>query len=464
MVKHFLGIDLGLSGARAAVLDGRGELRGTGRRSSGAALRNAAEQEPETWLRAIAGAVGQALDAAGRPALEAVGVGAFGPCAVTVDDRLQPTGPASLFAFDGRHASWRNRLIDTGISGELLGQDHTLPKIERLREAEPDRFSRTVWVLDATGYVVSALTGVPAMDPITRLDHALDGVESPRPLPAARPADTIAGTVTARAAERFGIAPGTPVAVGSYDSYVDFFGAGVVREGDAGMLLGSTAVICKVAGHAGALGPLRVTPHIGAGRMVGGWTSSAGSLLSWVEGVTVPAKPNGHDMQVPGSSGLIMLPYFAGERTPIWDAAARGALVGLTLSTTGADIRQAALEAVVLSITDIVRHLDKTCGPTERYRVAGGGAAIPGLAEAIASATGAVLEIVADPGEACGGAILAAHAVGAPIARRVERAVGPDPASTERFAALMDIYRPLYGQLADAMHRLGELASAREFR
>lgn len=461
---HFLGIDLGLSGARAAVLDRRGKLRGSGRSHSRAAGRSAAEQDPGQWLGAIADAVRQALDAAGRPVPEAVGVGAFGPCTVTLDEGLEPTGPASLFAFDARHLPWRRKLLDSGISVELLGPDHTLPKIERLRKADPARFDRTAWVLDATGYVVASLTGVPVMDPITRLDHAIDGIETPRPLPAVRPADAIAGTVTGEAASRFGIPAGTPVAVGSHDSYVDLFGAGVTQDGDAGMLLGSTAVICKAASPSGTLGGLRVTPHVGAGTMVGGWTSAAGSLLTWAEGVTGAAGPNGRHARSPGGSGLIMLPYFAGERAPIWDADARGALVGLTLSTTGDDIREAALEAVALSVADITRRIDEACGPTRRYRVAGGGAAIPGLTQAIASATGAVLEIVADPGEACAGALLAAHAVGMPIERPVTRAVEPDPAGAARFAALMDIYRPLYGQLAEAMHRLGELATGREFR
>lgn len=460
-MKHFLGIDLGLSGARAAVLDERGRLHGSGR-CGALGERNAAEQDPEHWLGAVADAIRQALAAAGRPSIEAVGIGAFGPCAVTLDAQLVPTGPASLFAFDTRHQSWRRRLLEAGISEERLGPDHTLPKVERLRDTDPDRFAATACVLDATGYLVAALTGEPVMDPITWSDHALDDLAAPRPLPTVRPADSIAGTVTVKAAERFGIAAGTPVAVGSYDSYVDLFGAGVERDGDAGMLLGSTAVVCKLADVAGDLGALRATPHIGAGTMVGGWTSAAGSLLSWVEGLTGSVRPNGRHLRAPGGTGLIMLPYFAGERAPIWDAAARGALVGLTLSTTGDDIRQAALEAIALSVLDITQRLDATCGPTGRYRVAGGGAAIPGLTQAIASATGAVLEIVADPGEARAGAVLAAHAVGTPIERGLERIVSPDPAETERYARLMDIYRPLYGRLADAMHRLGELAAAGE--
>lgn len=419
----------------------------------------AAEQDPEGWLRLLSEAIQKALGAAGYPALEGVGIGAFGPAMVTLDEALRPTGAASLFAYDVRHEPWRRRLLDGGMSEERLGPDHVLPKLMRIAEAEPDRFASTAWAVDATGFLVAALTGVAVMDPITRLDHVLDG-PPPRPVPDVAPADSVAGRVTAEAARRFGLPSGTPVAVGSYDSYVDLFGAGVARDGDAGMLLGSTAVICRVGEPAAELGALRATPHIGKGRMVGGWTSSAGSLLDWAKSVT--SDGDGHAPAGPGEAGLIMLPYLAGERAPVWDARARGALIGLTLSTTSEGIRRAALEAVALSVMDIAGRIEAVCGPTPCYRVAGGGAAIPGLLRSVADATGATLEVVVHPGEACGGAILAANAVGTPIARAVAGVIGPDPERSERYAKLMEIYRPLYGQLAEAMHRLGDLVAGRE--
>lgn len=451
----FLGIDLGLSGARAAVVDASGRLLGTGRVVTSARRDPTPEQDPGEWLDAIAHAVRAALSAAGDVRPAAVGVGAFGPCAVTLDAQLRPTGPASLFAFDSRHEPWRQRLIDSGLSNEAVAADHVVPKLMRIAETDPQRFADTAWVTDATGFVVAALTGVPAMDPITRLDHVLDGVPTVLPLAAPKPADTIAGQVTTAAAARFGIAAGTPVAIGSYDSYVDLFGAGVTAEGDAGMLLGSTAVIGRVCRRLPELGALRATPLIGEGHMVGGWTSTSGSLLSWADDVL---RADAGEAGRPGSTGLIMLPYFAGERAPVWDARARGAMLGLTLSTTGRDIRQSATEAVALSIMDIVARMDAAIGPARSFRVAGGGAAIRTLTQAIASATGAELEIVAHPGEAVAGAMLAARAVGAAIERPVAEVVRPDPRASDCYAELMDIYRPLYGQLAGAMHKLAAMA------
>ena len=52
----------------------------------------------------------------------------------------------------------------------------------------------------------------------------------------------------------------------------------------------------------------------------------------------------------PGADGLLMLPYFSGERTPVNDPRARGVVAGLTLSHTRAHLFRAALEGVGFGI------------------------------------------------------------------------------------------------------------------
>ena len=56
----------------------------------------------------------------------------------------------------------------------------------------------------------------------------------------------------------------------------------------------------------------------------------------------------------PGAKGLISLPYFEGERTPIYDSEAKGVIFGLTLSHTRADIYRAILEGIAFGIRHIV--------------------------------------------------------------------------------------------------------------
>jgi xylulokinase len=456
-MTNFLGIDLGLSGARAAIIDRHGALLATGRSKTEAVSRKG-EQEPETWLASVAEAVRAALSAANGPSIEAIGIGALGPCLVTVDANFVPLGKASLFSLDARAESFRRGLIASGVAETEVGPDHVFPKLMRLKESDPERFAQAAFVLDATGFVVASLTGVPVIDPITACDHIIPDRAPLRPLPTIRKADEIAGRVTREASRRFGLTEGTPVCVGSYDSYVDLFGAGVSDIGDAGMLLGTTLIVGKVVSE-GSCGPdLRMTPHIGKGVLLGGWTTSAGSLLDWSASIfgeqAVAAAPSLR----PGRAGVLMLPYLAGERAPVWDPLARGVILGPTHATTGGELHRAALDAIALSAMDIVRRIDEASGPIPMFRVSGGGSRNGPLVEAIANATGATLEIIAHAGEALAPAILAAHATGVPISAAVEREVRPDRGSSAIYDRLLEIYRPLYGRLSEAMHAMGTMA------
>src|SRR5262249_27651826 len=138
----FLGIDLGLSGARSAVIDRGGVLLGTGR-SDVSQDSGIAERDPATWLDAVAEAVRKSLSAAGDPAIEAIGIGAMGPCPVTVDADLRPLGLAPLFSLDPRAEQFRRRMIADGIPETALGPDHVIPKLQWLEETDPDRLART---------------------------------------------------------------------------------------------------------------------------------------------------------------------------------------------------------------------------------------------------------------------------------------------------------------------------------
>lgn len=461
-MKHWLGIDIGLSGARAAVVGSDGRLAGRGRVAIAAAAAQDGTFDPDRLVSAALEAARDALHDAGIDGVEAIGIGALGPCAIAIGEDCRPVVPGSLFAYDRRHLAWRDRLVADGVDGDMVDVDHSLPKLMRLRDEEPDRFARAAWNVDMTGYAVARLTGLPVMDHVTRPDHEAPGIASPLALPAPRSALEIAGGLSLDAADALGLRRGTPVATGSYDSYVDLYGAGVRQDGDAGILLGSTMVIGRIAGRGATPDGLRRTLHVGEGEMLGGWTSCAGSLLGWARELVGEGAACDEVDRLPGSAGLLVLPYLAGERAPVWDADARGAVLGLTLQTSGADIMGAAREAVALSAADITTRIEGALGATETYRAAGGGAAIPGLVEAVASATGAVVEVVDHPGEALGGALVAAQALGVEITRGIARSVAPRPDAAERYAELHDIYRPLYGQLANAMHRLGRLARKEE--
>ncbi len=196
---------------------------------------------------------------------------ALGPAPILVDDALRPLTPALLFSLDRR--------ADPAPLG--LTHDHALPKLEWWQENEPALWERAAWGLDATGFLVAQLTGVPVLDRISRGDWLLAGHPAPLPLP--EPADPleIAGGLRDRPARSLGVRPGTPVAVGTYDTYADALAAGVHVPGDACVLLGSTLVVGVAVAERLDVPGLASSDYLGEGSLLGGWTASAGSSLDW---------------------------------------------------------------------------------------------------------------------------------------------------------------------------------------
>ena len=369
-----LGLDLGLSGARAAVVNEAGELLGSGR-AAGKPWQGApdiAERDPEEWYEEILAAGRMALGQAGDNAIAAIGIGALGPCPILLDAELKALAPAPLFSLDQRAEATRQQLIAAhGLSSEALGPDHALPKLFWWREHEPALIGRAKCVVDATGFLVARLTGRPAMDPITAEDYAAPGIASPVPLPPSARALSVAGSLLPGVAKRLGLPSGIPVAVGSYDSYVDIWGSGARKPGEGCIVLGSTLILGRlVAGPVEAPG-LRCQPAIGEGRFLGGWTSAAGSLLDWSrellgDGANDPASVAS---LMPGAGGLLVLPYFAGERAPVWDPAARGAILGATLATTREELARAMIDGVALSALDIAARLPDAGDAGQAWRL-----------------------------------------------------------------------------------------------
>jgi xylulokinase len=456
-----LGIDLGLSGARAAVVDQNGALvaRGLARLAG----KNLHEASPRDWQRVVVEAVREAMHSLGRRSIEAIGIGALGPCPVVLDAHLEPLLDAPLFSIDSGAEGERKELLRRhGLAEYELGPDHVLPRLALWQRTRPETIERARVVVDATGYLVAWLTGRLVIDPATRHDHAAAGLPQPVPLPEMQPATSLAGRLTDDAAKLLSLPSGTPVTVGSYDSYVDLFGAGVRRDGEAGLLLGSTMVLGMVRADAPdsaalAAHGLSVTPYIGDLAVVGGWTSSSGSVLDWAEKLA-PAAQTGLPLPLPGSHGLLALPYFAGERAPVWDPLARGAFVGPTLGTQVADLHRALREAVALSTLDIGDRLASALGPVERYRAAGGGLRNAVWAQDTADALGVPLDVVAHAGEAMGPAMLALAAIGREVTPRIEKTITPDARRHARYRELLSHYRRLYPALKDTLHALGRMA------
>jgi xylulokinase len=432
-----------LTGARAALLDAGGRLLGSGRRpleTSYAAGR--AEQDPRAWVSAALAAAREAVGRAEGVDVAAIGVGALGPAPILLDDGLEPLTPALLFSLDRRAENQRARLA--------VGPDHALPKLLWWQEHEPQLLRRAAWAVDATGYIVCALTGKPTMDSITRADYECADAGAPVRLP--QPVDplAIAGRLGDDVARELGLPSGTPVAAGTYDTYVDILGSGA-RAGDGCLLLGSTLAVYAVVSEQRSAPGLELSPLPGGEAfLLGGTTSTAGTALAWLARLlgTDEAELAASAAKLePGRTGLLALPYLAGERAPLWDSAARGALVGLTLETSQDEVYRALVDALALAAYAIAERLPRR----NRWRASGGGSRNEAWLQATCDALGEPVTVTAYAGEAVGPAALALRAVGLDPAVGVAAEVRPDAERSRRLRSLHGRQRELYERLRPLM-------------
>ena len=157
-----------------------------------------------------------------------------------------------------------------------------------------------------------------------------------------------------------------------------------------------------------------------------------------------------------------MLPYFAGERTPIQDPDARGVIAGLTLRHGRGDLYRAALEATALGVRHNIETMRRAGADIRRIVAVGGGTQGRLWLQIVSDVTGLVQEVPATTiGASYGAAFLAASAVGVdghaprieqwnPVAERIE----PDPDARIAYDALYDRYLRLYAGTKDVVHEL----------
>jgi xylulokinase len=231
----------------------------------------------------------------------------------------------------------------------------------------------------------------------------------------------------------------------------------VQEPGDACVLLGSTLVIgCAVAEPVACPG-LEVSRYPGGGYFLGGWTATAGLVLDWFRrefGDVDDARPSER-----GASNLLALPYFDGERTPIWDPSASGIVAGLTLDTTREELYLALVDGIALSARDHLELLASIGQAPTRWRASGGGTQDEAWLGATSDALGAPLDVVAHAERAVGPAVLAFRTLGVDVSLPVVREVVPDAARGARFDALYAAYRELYRAAAPVMHLLAATES-----
>ncbi len=294
-------------------------------------------------------------------------------------------------------------------------------------------------------------------------------------LPDRRWPNEIAGPVTDAASRATGLPVGVPVLVGTSDGPMEALAVGASRPGVIAITHGSTTTLTTFARPARGTGGLWVTEGLTEGRpSIGAGLRTTGALVDWVRailGSTLPADEVDDALardaaaSPAGAHGLLVVPSFAGEATPVDGPAARGMIAGLSLSHTRGDLYRASLEGIAFGIRQLLDAFDGAGVPTDRLRAAGGGTRNKLALQVVSDVTGRPQDVATGPaGAALGAARLAAEAVGLAVPGAdwftADRHVAPDPGTKgtydERyrwFCQLVRDTRPTVRALADAADR-----------
>jgi xylulokinase len=505
--RYVLGLDLGTSSLKAVLLREDGALAARATRDYPILVPQPgwAEQRPDDWWQATCAAIQALLKDTGMHPEQVVAVCPGGQMHGTVLlDRAGVPVRSAIIWPDQRTGAEARRAEETlqaaGLIPRLGGGVATgflLASLLWCRAHEPEIWARSSTVLLPKDYLRYRLTGVQASEPsdgsgvpavdlfeshapdTQHADHpwclpALDALNLPAALfPPLLPSAAQTGIITAQAAAETGLRPGTPVLCGGSDQAMAAIGSDLLEPGSMLVSLSTggqivTPLAAPLANpHQGLRTVCHALPHTYLALTA---TLGAGLSVRWLQQqVFEERSATGSDVQAlaaaapPGASGLLFLPYLAGERAPLLDPAASGAFIGLRIDHSRAHLARAMLEGIAFSLRHALEPLYAAGVRPERVILAGGLARGAVMRAIMAAVLGRPVVPLETPEQsALGAALLAAHFAGfypslpAACAATVRfgSPVVPDPTWRARYEDLFPLYHGLYPRLQSTMHAL----------
>lgn len=503
-----LGIDVGTYESKGVLVTTDGTVIASSTQPHGLSIPKPgwAEHDAEAiWWRDTVAICQELIATAGVDPrrILAMGCSAIAPAMVPIDRHGVPLRPAILYGIDTRTVLeidelnaelGEDRIFDR--TGKQLSTQSFGPKVRWFQKNEPELHQRTARVLTASSYLIYRLTGEFAVDyytaaasfePMFDLKHLSWSSEFVEPvlprewLPRLAWSGEVVGQVTPGAAAETGLAAGTPVVAGSADAASEAVSVGAIQPRDLMVMYGTTTFFIE------PLERLVTTPKLwssvfleeGTFALAAGM-STTGAITRWLRDALAvdltmaetDGGPNAYEELVreatqvpPGADGLVALPYFSGERTPIQDPLARGMVAGLALYHTRGHLFRALLEGIAYGVRHHIEVMEDHDVAPSRLVAVGGGTRNPVWLQAVSDVTGLVQHVPdQQTGAAYGDAFLAGIGAGvfgklADVGAWVHPggAIEPNPGNKGVYDELYGIYRRLYEATRDDVHRLARM-------
>jgi ribulose kinase len=496
-----LGLDFGTGGVRAGVFDlDRAVMIGESEATYGTRYPHPgwAEQSTTDWWEAVGLATRGLMLDLGNPPIAGICVATTASTVVACRSDATPLYPALLW-MDCRAAAEADRTARAthpvlAYSGGSDAAEWLVPKAMWLATHEPEIYANADIVCECLDYINFKLSGRWVgsrmnatckwnYDSIARRFHEdlfadLGVPDLVRKLPSeiVSVGDPI-GTITHSAADHLGLSSNPMLAQGGIDAHIGMVGADTLAPGEL-LMIGGTSVVHlfqlatqkDVSGFWGPYPNALVDDHwlVEAGQV------SAGSILSWLsrdmfgldlEGAA-KLQREAEALGV-GSTGLLTLDYFMGNRTPYRDPLLRGAVIGLSLGHDRAALYRSAVEGVALGSANVLKRMSELGIPCNRVVSSGGYVKNPLWLKATVDAIGMPVQLQPDVNlTIIGAAACAATGAGlvddlfaaATAVKGPATTIEPDLKAHARFMELLNDYLQATELLAPLSHRLATRA------
>lgn len=511
MANYLLGTDIGTSGTKTFLMNTDGHLIAQDLQEYDVLTPKPlwAEQWPDVWLEATKTSIRNTVKKANVDLDKIKGIaisGLYGGSGIPVDKEMKAVRPCMIW-MDRRadkECEWVKDNVDLDRLEAITLNSEVDPyygytKMLWLKHNEPENWEKTAMFIPPNNYVIYHLTGELAIDYSSAGNiggifdmnqrewskEMLDAMGIPLSMMPERIVEStdIVGELTKEAAKELGLNEGLPVIAAGIDAGAATVGMGVLDTGTLAVTVGTSMCAALISDE-----PLKnsdgliIWPYLYDAKRLNynfAGANTAGGIVKWFkdtlcqweeeqankDGKSVYDILNAQAEEIEeGSNGLVVLPYFMGERSPVWNSDAKGTIFGLSLTHTKGHIYRAFMEAVAYSLRQSIEAMgEEDLG--EAIIIAGGATRSKVWRQIFADVLNYPILYPTHDAEAnFGDIILAGIGTGELTYDDVknwqvfDEKVMPNPDAVDRYNGYYKLYRSLYNNLKDDMKQLSDLS------
>lgn len=489
---YYIGADLGTSGLKMILMDEAGAIKKALVEKYPISYPKSgwSEQAPQDWENALKRGLQKLGEGIPKEEIRAIGIDGQMHGLVMIDENDEVIRPAILWndTRSSEQVEFLNQTIGedkiTQYTGNIAFAGFTAPKILWVRQHEPELFKRIKYVMLPKDYLTYKLTGILSTDMSDASGMLLLDVKnkqwsremlqicglSEENLPGLYESYEVVGTLTEQMAAELGLDNSTKVVAGAADNAAAALGAGTVGDGMCNISIGTSGTVFVASDKfkEGKNKAVHNFVHSDGNYHFLGCMLSAASASDWwmriLETINYDREQQNEDDL--GNNRILFFPYLMGERSPHNDANARGAFLGLSMTTSRQDMTRAILEGVTFGLRDSLEVIREAGIAVNHSTLCGGGAKSPLWQKLVANILNIEVGILSnEEGPALGSAILAAVGDGqypdvetaCRAIVKVHETIKPDPAVTQKYDRLYAVYRQGYPALREINDQLVSL-------